>query len=122
MAEEQEFRYQTKEEIAALKKFPEPANDETDGPASGPGYVYFVTESDSNFKVGRSVDPERRLKSLERERERELNIKYDHVSDMLEVENRLLEAMRERFRQEPGTLEWFHGDVAEARKVYRRNL
>ena len=122
MAEEQEFGYQTEEEIAALPTFPEPETDETDGPASGPGYVYFVTESGYNFKVGRSVNPKRRRKSLQRERDGELKMKYVPVSNMLAAENRLLDAMRGRFTQEPGTTEWFYGNVAEAERVFTRNL
>jgi hypothetical protein len=123
MSEElEEFKYQTPEEIAALQKFPEPDEDETDGPASSPGYVYFVTESGTNnFKVGRTVDPRRRHSELQREAQsRELRMRPVCVSNMLEAEQSLLRAMREKFRGTSRGTEWFTGDVAEAQRIFTR--
>jgi hypothetical protein len=119
----EEFKYQTPEEIAALKKFPEPEGDETDGPASSPGYVYFVTENGTNnFKVGRTVDPQRRLSELKREQSQsqELRMRSVYVSNMLEAEQSLLDAMREKFSGTSRGTEWFTGDVAKAQRLFTR--
>jgi hypothetical protein len=118
----EEFRYQTSEEIAALPTFPEPEADETDGgkSAHSSGYVYFVTESGNEnvFKVGRTVNPERRRKTLQTAQPEKLNMKYVKVSDMANTERDLLKAMKKWFSQACGGKEWFYGDVGEAQDLF----
>ena len=119
-----EFKYQTLEEIDALQTFPEPDGEEdADGPASAPGYVYFVTENGTNnFKVGRTVDPKRRSSELRSEWGQNLRMGPKCVSNMLEAERSLLGAMRADNQdfvclKSRGT-EWFSGNVAEAQSLF----
>ena len=118
----EEFKYQTSEEIAALLTFPEPEADETDGgnSAHSSGYVYFVTENgnESVFKVGRTINPKRRRKTLQTAQPEKLNMKYVQVSDMANAERDLLKAMKKCFPQARGGKEWFYGDVGEAQDLF----
>ena len=121
-----ELGYHTAEEIAKLKVFPEEIaalpvfsnTVKTDGPASSEGYVYYITDDMNNFKVGRSVDPYRRLRDLQTGNPNELKIITKKVSDMAECEKRLLEKMEKRFESTGGGTEWFTGDVKKARRVF----
>ena len=114
MAEE---KTQEEKEIAAL---PELETDDTDGPASGPGFVYRMAQSGTNyFKVGRSVDPDKRLSSLQTGQPKKLIItKRVYVKNMLEAEKHILEKMEDNFKKTPGGKEWFNGNPVEAEKLF----
>ena len=129
MDEDQVFVFLTPEEIASLPAFPElesddkcGGSDEADGNASGPGYAYLVAEEGSGkyFKVGRTVDPVKRLKALQTGHPRKLIMKPVPVSDMAAAERDLLQTMREKFCKADGGTEWFIGDVTHAKKVFTR--
>ncbi|CAI8025918.1 hypothetical protein GBAR_LOCUS14939 [Geodia barretti] len=115
MAEESK----TPEETPPLQKSPEP-NDDTDAPASRPGEVYLIAQSGSNFfKVGRSVDPDKRLSDLQTGQPQKLIMKERKtVGNMVEVEQRLLAKMRDKFVPMPGGTEWFEGDIAKAQEIF----
>ena len=121
--------YKTLEEIAALPVFPE--LEQTDGgssfvtgPPSGPGYVYFVTESGgtSYFKVGRTGNPSTRLSNLQTGNPRRLSMNPQNVQNMAEVEARVLKAMREKYSSAGGGTEWFSGNVTQAEKLFLKTV
>jgi hypothetical protein len=116
MAEESK----TPEETPSLQKSTEP-NDDTDGPASGPGEVYLIAQSGSNFfKVGRSKNPDKRLSDLQTGQPQKLvMVEQKRVPNMLEVEQRLLTEMQANFDPAPGGTEWFKGDIAKAQKIFK---
>ena len=119
-----EFKYQTLEEIDALQTFPEPDGEEdADGPASEPGYVYFVTEiGTNNFKVGRTGNPKQRFSALRSKWGQNLQMRPEYVSNMLEAERSLLCAMRadnqDFVRLISRGTEWFSENVAEAQGLF----
>ena len=115
MAEESK----TPEETPSLQKSPEP-NDDTDGPASGPGEVYLIAQSGSNFfKVGRSKRLDKRLSDLQTGQPQKLIVKErESVDNMAEVEQLLLAKMRDNFFPAPGGTEWFEGDIAKAQETF----
>ena len=117
MAEESK----TPEETPPLHKSPEP-NDDTDAPASRPGEVYLIAQSGSNFfKVGRSVDPDKRLSDLQTGQPQKLvMVERKKVSNMLEGEKRLLAEMKANFVPAPGGTEWFEADIAKAQEIFNR--
>ena len=83
------------------------------------GFVYFITEvGTNNFKVGRSVDPEDRLRDLQTGNSKKLKMTTKRVSNMVACENLLLEKMEEKFESTGGGTEWFTGDVEKARRVF----
>ncbi|CAI8025919.1 hypothetical protein GBAR_LOCUS14940 [Geodia barretti] len=120
MAEE-EFKYKTPEEIAALPVFPEP--EQTDGGSflgDGQGYVYFITESGNTnyFKVGKTVDPNTRRMNLQTGSPRRLDMSPVCVSSMASAEARVLQVMRENYQSTDGGTEWFYGNVAQAKRLF----
>lgn len=108
------------EKTAAL---PEPAGDDTDGPASIPGFVYLVNEEGSNFfKIGRAVDPDKRLADLQTAQPRKLEMNAVPVSNMAQAEACLKEVMKKHYSGTTGGTEWFRGDVAEAEKLFKSTV
>ena len=103
---------------------PEPEGDDTDGSASVPGFVYLIHEKSRNFfKIGRAVDPDKRLADFQTAQPRKLEMKSKAwVSNMAQAEACLKEVMKKHYSGTDGGTEWFRGDVAEAEKLFKSTV
>ena len=86
-----------KEEAMSLSPDMVEAEDDIDGvPRRGEGSIYYIKDKRSDlFKVGLSIDPDRRLQELKRETGLDLYI-WDQVevSNMQKAENAVHSAMQ----------------------------
>ena len=114
MASDEEFSFMTLEEIKALPVFPETnlgGGDDTDAPSQG--YVYLIEEVNQDvrapkrFKVGKTVNPDKRLSDLQTGNPQKLDMRFDEVKDMNACEKELLNALQNYKCKLGGGTEWF---------------
>ena len=110
------FEYQTPEEISQLPVIG--GDDETDGSASEPGYVYLMWEDGTkNFKIGRTNNPERRRRELQTGNSRNLPMRYVPVSNMAAAEGAVKNAMKLHCKHiQEGGKEWFRPERGDSKE------
>ena len=116
MASDEEFTFLTLEEIKALPVFPETnlgGGDDTDDPGLNQGYVYLIKEDNQDstapkrFKVGKTVNPDKRLSDLQTGNPQKLDMRPEEVEDMNACEKELLNALKNYKCKLGGGTEWF---------------
>ena len=105
-----------------VKELPVIAGDEPDGPYSGPGDVYLIQQSGTNYyKVGRSRNPDNRLRDLQTGNPMELGMVSISVTDMVAAERELKAAMNKNFEGNlGGGTEWIKGDRKKVEKIFNK--
>ena len=86
------------------------------------GYVYLIEEDNlgagaTNFKIGKTVDPNKRISDLQTGNPRRLNMRYWSVKDHTDCENRLKYALRNYRSTLGGGTEWYTASVNNARSL-----
>ena len=112
-------------ELNALKVYPEDVNESTDSDAvPTPGYVYVIQESVSGqatgyYKVGMSVDPNKRLSDLRTGNVRPLGFtRTVVVSDMRSAEAAAHKALKTYSVNLGGGKEWFFANSSQESAFY----
>ena len=119
MAECEEFIFLSYQEVVGMPELTE----EIDGNADEEGYIYIIEEVDpkstdtTNYKVGRAVNPRKRLFDLQTGNTRKLQIlnPQTKVKNMREAENALHNALSSYRCQLGGGTEWFTVPLGQKR-------
>ena len=107
----EEFKSLAAEEVEKLPVFPEPS--ETEDVDGGPGYVYPIQETNppgapQNFKVGKTVNPDKWLSDLQTGNQRRLTYLCCVQVDNMDVSERVAQRALHNYRCAPGGgTEWF---------------
>ena len=106
----------TLEEIESWSWFPDDALVEVQG------YVYLIEEDNPGagalyFKIGKTVDPNKRISDLQTGNPRKLNMRYWPVRDHTDCENKLKTALRNYRSRLGGGTEWYTASANSARSL-----
>lgn len=124
----------TEEQLAELHVYEDDETEATDGRAGdGNGYIYIISEylgaaqhtelTMAYYKVGRSCNPDKRLRDLQTGNPRSLIMIAYHVAGGLGTHERNIHKKLQQYRQGvTGGTEWFYTDLATIKSVVDAEL
>ena len=121
----EEFKSLTAEEVEKLPVFPEPSQTEDGVAASGPGYVYLIRETNpladpQNFKVGQTVNPNKRISDLQTGNPRPLSFWRCVQVNNMDVSERAAQGALHNYRCTlGGGTEWFTAQTNQVGTLVR---